>query len=769
VNYNSKRSSLVMVVLFIAFFVIFAVRSHTFSPPTDSSDVRYWNYMHYTGDGMTGDLDMNQNDILDVNRIDVDTVGGPGTTTSDTIDVTTIYTDTLILNGVKITDLEGSNLSVTTTVLNASGGGGGWNLTDSLGRWVGWGGVVVTLAGDTVYIRFEGSSDFDTSGGVVSLAADRIDSTHIKSGAISLPSDLAIFTEAELEGRLSDVTALFTNNVTGDVTVSGGTSTLGANTVETGNIVDQTITLDDIDTSSTFVVGEMYHGTSADPTERYATAQILSDSLALALLKSGGTMVGGATINMNNGHIIGGNFYQTDTMVIGNDTSYADHILAYLVRLEVHNATGQTLDMGTPVYISGATGDLPNADSARADNAAMMPAIGLIEHDITNGSGGYVLFNGKMGGLNTNGLSEGDPVYVAPTGGWTTTKPTGTDLIQKIGEVTRVNVSQGDIYIFGAGRTNDIPNVATIIGNWINTNYPWADDEVADNITASNYLLSSVFPDSSYWKIDTDTIYYLHSNGDTLIRIEIDDGNDAVTMRVDNRLSFKVLADTVGEPGKTTCDTLDVINIIPDTVMISDDKITDFLGDHLALTGSTIGVENDFLLNDGDVGTGVFDFGGATSLEIPNGTAPAPTNEGEIFQDTDDDMLEGTDGTDDFIFSERYKTFLFEIDNPELLECDTIKIPIRGRYPGGIIIDSIGVMTSTSTSYSCDFEEWTNMDHSSGSESAIATVATSTSFEAASGSIAHTIEYGNIIAVDLPADDIRQVTIWIRFEVLGND
>lgn len=50
------------------------------------------------------------------------------------------------------------------------------------------------------------------------------------------------------------------------------------------------------------------------------------------------------------------------------------------------------------------------------------------------------------------------------------------------------------------------------------------------------------------------------------------------------------------------------------------------------LTGSK--VEDVFLLNSGDVGTGVFDFGGATSVEIPNGASPTVDASGEIAIDT---------------------------------------------------------------------------------------------------------------------------------------
>lgn len=79
-------------------------------------------------------------------------------------------------------------------------------------------------------------------------------------------------------------------------------------------------------------------------------------------------------------------------------------------------------------------------------------------------------------------------------------------------------------------------------------------------------------------------------------------------------------------------------------------SITD--GDALTFTGATLNfdggaspggslggtwasptIDDLFLLNDGDVGTGVFDFGGATSFEIPNG-GPTVDTTGEVGIDT---------------------------------------------------------------------------------------------------------------------------------------
>ena len=69
-------------------------------------------------------------------------------------------------------------------------------------------------------------------------------------------------------------------------------------------------------------------------------------------------------------------------------------------------------------------------------------------------------------------------------------------------------------------------------------------------------------------------------------------------------------------------------------------------GDTLTITGGTnatsamsgdiltVNVDDSFILNTGDVGTGVYDFGGATSFEIPNSATPTVDAAGEIAIDT---------------------------------------------------------------------------------------------------------------------------------------
>jgi hypothetical protein len=72
----------------------------------------------------------------------------------------------------------------------------------------------------------------------------------------------------------------------------------------------------------------------------------------------------------------------------------------------------------------------------------------------------------------------------------------------------------------------------------------------------------------------------------------------------------------------------------------------------------------DYMLNTGDVAAGAYDFGDATSVELPNGTAPAPDADGEVFVDTDDEWLEIDDGTNDRAIP-TVQTVGFQVNDPE--------------------------------------------------------------------------------------------------------
>jgi hypothetical protein len=122
---------------------------------------------------------------------------------------------------------------------------------------------------------------------------------------------------------------------------------------------------------------------------------------------------------------------------------------------------GEALSKGDVVYISGISGNTTVVSKADADDAAKMPAFGIIAEDASNNASATVYTFGSLTGLDTSSFSEGDELFVSTTAGTlTATAPTGeSSKLQKIAKVTRSDNSAGSIFIMGAGRSNAVPNL----------------------------------------------------------------------------------------------------------------------------------------------------------------------------------------------------------------------------------------------------------------------------------------------------------------------
>lgn len=127
------------------------------------------------------------------------------------------------------------------------------------------------------------------------------------------------------------------------------------------------------------------------------------------------------------------------------------------------NRSGGTLTKGQAVYISGHAGDRTEVMLADADVSAKMPAFGLVNSvsSADNSDVELVTF-GEVRSMDTLAFAVGATVYIGTTpGALTTTKPTGSaSLIQNMGRVVRSHETEGIINVMGAGRTNDVPNLA---------------------------------------------------------------------------------------------------------------------------------------------------------------------------------------------------------------------------------------------------------------------------------------------------------------------
>lgn len=132
------------------------------------------------------------------------------------------------------------------------------------------------------------------------------------------------------------------------------------------------------------------------------------------------------------------------------------------VTVSAKKSTAGTINKGKAVYIVGYSDPDYTVELADADTASAMPAIGVASSTITDSAAGTVVINGKIETLNTLEWSVGDGLYVSTTAGdLTATKPTGaTNQIQKVAQVVVDSETVGIIQVFGAGRVNDIPNIA---------------------------------------------------------------------------------------------------------------------------------------------------------------------------------------------------------------------------------------------------------------------------------------------------------------------
>lgn len=117
----------------------------------------------------------------------------------------------------------------------------------------------------------------------------------------------------------------------------------------------------------------------------------------------------------------------------------------------VHNLTGEQINNGDAVYISGtAHGVHPQVTKARANAADTARPIGVATMNIPNGNHGYVTKVGLVRGLNTAGLVEGATAYLSAdsAGKWSTDEVTiEAGFPTHLGTVISVDSNEGSLLV----------------------------------------------------------------------------------------------------------------------------------------------------------------------------------------------------------------------------------------------------------------------------------------------------------------------------------
>ena len=216
----------------------------------------------------------------------------------------------------------------------------------------------------------------------------------------------------------------------------------------------------------------------------------------------------------------------------GTGTQWIDSSSSTAERIEVtvKNVSGGSLSKGTVVHAAPTatppSGNVIEVIKADANDAAKMPAIGVLNETIADEAEGAAVMFGAVSGIDTSSFTIGDELYVSTTAGaFTATKPTANDeLIQKIAIVIKSHGSNGLIKVFGAGRSNDVPN------------------KIDRNVTfAGNISIESTLPRINLTDTDNNDDWSIFNNNGTFRVYNATDSADSFNIDGNGNVGFNVI------------------------------------------------------------------------------------------------------------------------------------------------------------------------------------------------------------------------------------
>jgi hypothetical protein len=244
-------------------------------------------------------------------------------------------------------------------------------------------------------------------------------------------------------------------NLSASATLTGSLGIDGDLTV-LGTVNARQFNINVISSSILFQSGSTKFGDTSDDTHEFTGSVSISGSLTVTASAnlSGSIVINGLTYPTAN---FADGQYGVEVPTLGVNNVFELDIPKTIYEY-VKNNSGTTLLKGTPVHSVGASGFNTLVIAASASVAATMPATFILAQDLDSEEEGLGIVIGAIQGIDTTGLTAGDAVYVGANGGFTQTKPTGSNLIQNLGIVTKVGVNGGGV-VLGAGRSNDVPNI----------------------------------------------------------------------------------------------------------------------------------------------------------------------------------------------------------------------------------------------------------------------------------------------------------------------
>jgi len=164
----------------------------------------------------------------------------------------------------------------------------------------------------------------------------------------------------------------------------------------------------------------------------------------------------------------------SDQILIYDGTDWVNEYPVHTYIKIRNDLNGVNIEAGDAVYVKGThNSNILNVGLAKSDDPSTMPCIGLSNQLLTPGQEGTAVAYGKALSVVTDTFLTGETIYVSNTvsGGLSNVKPYNNDLIQNVGVVTKIHASNGDVFVTGIGRANDVPNAQVVLDesaiNWV--------------------------------------------------------------------------------------------------------------------------------------------------------------------------------------------------------------------------------------------------------------------------------------------------------------
>jgi hypothetical protein len=293
------------------------------------------------------------------------------------------------------------------------------------------------------------------------------------------------------------------------------TSSYASNFTVAGTLTAQTINVQTITSSIDYVTGSTIFGSQLSNTHQFTGSVTITGSLAV----NGSNVI--LTNQTSSISVLSASYASTAssadifivrTALTASGLNYPTTDGAYDLQVLQTNATGilsfgdvvatydtiyngeaTTLIKGTPVYISGSQGANPIVYRANAADSSKMPVTYIVSEAITTTSTGRGITLGHIDGIDLTGYTAGTSVYVAAGGGWTSTRPTGSNtIIQFLGLVTKAgNGGKGLILNPGPATLPNIQSGYTWVGN--SNSYPIATSTSSLYVTSASYAATSSY------------------------------------------------------------------------------------------------------------------------------------------------------------------------------------------------------------------------------------------------------------------------------------